>query len=220
MSWPAAIVALTLAGLTCALTPAVLRALPEPMGPDTVGKPGYAALATPRFAWGVGAVSLAGGLIAFGALPAEHWLAWVALTSVNALACVIDARTTWLPARLSHAGWVIAAAGVPVVAVSHGSAWPVLGAAAGAIALGGGFHLLWRLSGAFGYGDVRLAATIGAVTGLVDADLVWVSAFAGTMVGALIGIGFRLGGRRGAFPYGPGLLAGPFVALGVRALMG
>lgn len=220
MPWLAPSAALVLAALTCALTPAVLRGLPEPEGPGAEAKIPYSMLPTRGFVAAVGAACLGAGLIAFGVLPAEYWLAWSALVSVNVLACAVDARTTWLPARLSRAGWALAAAGVLPVAVAQGSAWPLVASALGALALGGAFHLLWRVSGAFGYGDVRLAATIGAVTAPLGVELVWASVLAGTLAGALVGIGYRAGGRRGAFPYGPGLLAGPFLALLARALGG
>ena len=90
-----------------------------------------------------------------------------------------------------------------------------------AVAVGGGlFHLLWRWTGAFGYGDVRLAATIGAVTALDSVELVTTSLLLGTLVGAVWGVVHRLAGGRGAFPYGPGLLAGPFLALALTRLGG
>lgn len=219
MTWPTLLVAGVLALLAASLSTAVLRALPEPVGADAAGKTPYVALATPRFRIAVGLATLAAGAIAFGALGAEHWLAWASLTFVNVIACAIDARTTWLPARLSHAGWFVAAAGAVVVALAQSSAWPLVRAGLGAAVVGGVFHLLWRVTGTFGYGDVRLAATIGAVTAMVDAGLVGASVLAGTALSAAVGVGYRLAGRRDGFPYGPGLLAGPFVALLVRSAL-
>lgn len=220
MSWPALLAAGVLAALAVLLSPAVLRALPEPTGADAVGKIPYAALGSVWFRIAVGLATLIAGAIAFGTLGVEHWLAWSSLAWVNVIACVIDARTTWLPARLSQAGWLLAAAGALVVALAQGSAWPLVRAGVGAVVVGGLFHLLWWVSGTFGYGDVRLAATIGAVTALVDGGLVGASVLAGTALSAAVGIGYRASGRRGGFPYGPGLLAGPFVALLVRSVMG
>lgn len=220
MSWPALLAAVVLAGAAWALTPVVLRALPEPATSDAKGKVPYAALVTPAFAAAVGVLGGLAGLVAFTALSVEHWLAWTALALVNLLACAIDARTTWLPARLSHVGWFVAAGGAVVVALAQGSAWPLVRAGLGAVAVGGLFHLLWWVTGTFGYGDVRLAVTIGAVTALVDAELVVASVLAGTALSAAVGIGYRLTGRREGFPYGPGLLAGPFVALLARLALG
>ncbi|MBK8463432.1 MAG: prepilin peptidase [Nigerium sp.] len=220
MSWPALVAAAVLAGVAWALTPVVLRALPEPATSDAEDKVPYAALATPRFAAAVGVLGGLAGLIAFSALGGEHWLAWTALALVNVLACAIDARTTWLPARLAHAGWLVATVGAMVVALAQGSVWPLVRAGLGAVAVGGLFHLLWWVTGTLGYGDVRLAATIGAVTALVDIELAGASSLAGTTLSAAVGIGHRLTGRHGGFPYGPGLLAGPFVALLIRLPLG
>lgn len=219
--WPAPAVAFICAVVTALLTPAVLRALPEPdpSDPDVAGKTPYAALATPAVSAEVGVASLAAGLLATST-PWPHWVAWASLTMVGVLACAIDAHTTWLPLPLARAGWLVAGLGAVVVAVADASWVPLAAAAAGAAALGVLFHLLWRFTGAFGYGDVRLAATIGAVTALDSATLVGWSLLLGTAAGAVTGIAHRLLGRTGPFPYGPGLLAGPFLALALRQLTG
>lgn len=218
MLWPAPAVALACAVLTVLATPWVLRALPEPDPVHADGKPPYASLTGGRFVASVGVTALAATGVATWAAPWPHWLAWASLSAVNVLACAIDARTTWLPLPLARLGWGVAASGVGLVAATSGSWVPLAAAAAGAAALGGLFHLLWRTTGAFGYGDVRLAATIGAVTALGSARLVFWSLLLGTVAGAVVGIAHRLRGGRGAFPYGPGLLAGPFLALVLDAL--
>ena len=221
MPWPtpaAAVLCAAAAALaTAALSPAVLRALPEPAEPD--GKPPYASLATPRFVTATALASLAASTVVTLTQPWERWPAWAALSVVGVLACAIDARTTWLPLVLARVGWAVAAAGVALVALTSGTWTPLAAAAGGALALGGVFHVLWRLTGAFGYGDVRLAATIGAVTSLDSVSLVAWALLLGTMAGAGLGVAHRLTGRRGAFPYGPGLLAGPFLALAAKAVL-
>lgn len=213
MPWPtlALAVAVASAVVMASLTPAVLRALPEPAEPD--GKPPYASLATPGFLLGVGLATATATGVVVALAPVAHWLAWASLCLVNVLACAIDARTTWLPLVLARVGWVVAAAGAVVVALASSSWTPILAAALGAGAVGGFFHLVWRITGAFGYGDVRLAATIGAVTALDSTMLVVAAVMAGTVLGALWGVLHAARGRGSAFPYGPGLLAGPFVAL-------
>jgi leader peptidase (prepilin peptidase)/N-methyltransferase len=218
--WPTPATALAGALLTVVLTVPVLRALPEPRAEDADGKPPYADLATPAFVLTVGAVALAAGLLATAVLPWPHWLAWASLCTVGVVAVGIDARTTWLPLPLARAGWAVAAMGAGVVAVSADAWTPLLASVVGAACLGGLFHLLWRLTGAFGYGDVRLAANIGAVTALHSVELVVTSLVLGTAASALVGVVHRLAGGRGAFPYGPGLLAGPFLALALRAVAG
>lgn len=189
----------------------ILRRWPEPATQEP--KTPYAALATRGFAAAVGAAASAAVLIVVTTTPPHLWAAWASLAVVNVMACAIDARTTWLPARLSQVGWAVAALGAIIAGLSTASWLPVAAAAAGALVVGGFFHLLWRITAALGYGDVRLAATIGAVTALTSPLLVGAALLAGTLLSALVGIALHLAGRRGGFPYGPGLLAGPFVAL-------
>ena len=103
--------------------------------------------------------------------------------------------------------------GALVAALAWSSWTPLLAAALGALVVGGFFHLVWRLTGGLGYGDVRLAATIGAVTAMTSPTLVGAAVLTGTLLGAVTGVALRLAGRRGGFPYGPGLLAGAFLPL-------
>ncbi len=222
MPWPAPVVALLCAALGAALTAAlagpVLRRLPEPDDPD--GKPPYRSLATPAFAATVGACSLVASLAVTAWTPAHHWPAWAALTTCAMLAACVDARTTWLPLPLAWAGWSVAAVGTGVAAVAASDPLLIARAGLGALALGGFFHVVWRLSAAVGYGDVRLMATVGAVTALDSAGLVGWSALLGALAGAVWGVAHRVRRGHGPFPYGPGLLAGPFLALGLQALTG
>lgn len=220
MPWSAFLAATACALALVLLTPWVLRRLPEPAAADAEGKRPYASLATPGFVGTTALVGLACALAAFAWTPPAHWIAWSALAGVNVLACAIDARTTWLPVRLSKTGWVVAALGASWVAMVGRSWTPLLAAGACALLAGGFFHLVWRLTGGIGYGDVRLAATIGAVTGLASPALVGWSLALGTLTGALVGVGHHVRGSRGAFAYGPGLLAGPFLALALLATHG
>lgn len=215
-------IAFALALATALASGPVLRQLPEPLDdPDVASKTPYAALAGPGFAAGVFAASLAANLLVVARTPASHWIAWASLTTVSVLACAIDLRTTYLPRVLAVAGWLVAAAGAIVAAATTASVGPLLSAAAGAAALGGFFWVFWRLSRGLGFGDVRLAATIGAVTGLKSLDLVVGSVLLGTLLGAAWSVGRRLArGHDGPFAYGPALLAGPFLALALRWALG
>ena len=81
------------------------------------------------------------------------------------------------------------------------------------------FRLVWSLGRQMGYGDVRLATALAAPLALVS----WATWFAGlllgTLVGALWALVIALRRRRvpsplgAAFPYGPSLLTGAWLAL-------
>ncbi len=186
-----------------------LRALPRTIR----SAPDYESLADPAFRVGLGLATFGACFVAFTAVPWPWWLAWTSLTVVNVLAVAVDLRTTWLPLALARAGWAVAALGALVAAWATSDAGVALWAVAGALLLGGFFHLVWRFTGALGYGDVRLMATIGAVTGATEPSSIGTAAFLGTLVGAVWAIVHHLSAPRTPFPYGPALLSGPLVAL-------
>lgn len=211
---------LILLPLACALamglvTRPVLRGLPR-----AADAPDYAVLATPGFAIGVGALTFVAAALACWLASPAALVAWLGLATLGTLSVAIDARTTWLPLQLSRWGWVLAAAGVAVAAIVGQDAGLLVAGAVGAAAVGGLFHLLWAWSRGLGYGDVRLMATVGAVTALESPMFAAWSVFAGTTLGAIWGlVHTAIGGRGVPFPYGPALLAGPFAMLALRPLL-
>lgn len=198
--------ALTLAGAaigTGCVSGQILRRLPH-----SSEAPDYGGLATSGFAALTALIGAVAGVLA--GWQAAHPALWLALVAPGALQICIDARTTWLPLRLSQVMWLISVAMIPMVwAVDAGAGVRAL---AGAALTGTGFWLVWRLGG-IGFGDVRLMGPIGAAAAGESWQFLAAALLVGTTLGALHGIWHRLTGRRGVFPYGPSLWAGPFVAL-------
>lgn len=208
MIWLLALPTLLAACLALA-TPAILRALPEPIGEP--GTDPYRRLATPAFALAVFlAVALSGTLVVVVA-PAEA-PAWLGLAGPGVLAAVVDARTNYLPKRLAQAAWLLTAGGLLAA-----SGWlgvdALVRAGLGAFATGALFWAFWRFGGGFGYGDVRLAPVIGAASAVVGWPLLAGALLLGGVLGVGWGLAWRASGRGRAFPYGPALVAGPFLAL-------
>ena len=144
-------------------------------------------------------------------LPAYLYLAAVAI----ALA-LIDLDVRRLPDRIVLPSYGIA--GILLApAVLTGSGWsPVLRALAAAAALYGFYWLLWRIPQAMGMGDVKLAPLLGLYLGWLGWDSVAVGAFAGFLLGGVVGavlLATRRAGRRSHVPFGPAMLAGAFVAV-------
>ena len=191
--------------------------LPEPS--DAADKIRYADLATPGFV--VGSAVIAGAATAIGwlTLPVAVQPLWWVLATLGVVLAAVDARTTWLPLRLSRLAWMaMAAAGV--VALVLGSGWPTLLRAGGGATLAGLLYLIvWRLSrGGFGFGDVRFAPLVGAATAAHSWSLLVLGLFAGSVLAAAYG-GVRLLRRRdGPFPYAPAMLAGAYLACGISAI--
>ena len=200
------------------LTRPVLARLPEPVEPD--GKPPYRTLATPGFVAACTVLAAALAVVVGLTLPRATWPLWWVLGAPALVLVAVDARTTWLPLRLTRAVWVLAAGAAVPAALLGGS--PLLvraGVGAGASAV---LYLgLWRASrGGLGFGDVRLAPVLGAAAGAVGWSTLLATLLLGSLVGAAVGVVLALRGRPGAFPYAPSMLAGAFLACGVRALFG
>ena len=209
----------TLTALVVAFgAPAVLRRLPEPTAGGSGGeepeKTPYARLAAWPFVTVCVVVAVAAQLLAAAALPAAIQPLWSVLATGGVLLAAIDARTTWLPLRLTHGTWC-AMAGAALVSVVLGAGLPGLIRAASGAAIAGGFYLLvWVLTrGGFGFGDVRFAPLLGAATASQSWGLLLWGLTLGTAAGALHG-GLRLARRRrGGFPYAPSMLLGCYLAV-------
>lgn len=210
--WTLALIAVAL--LTGLFSGAVLRALPEPTGPDAGTKTPYRELATPRFAMTVAAAALAAGAVLIFRLPPVCWPVWVPLATVGVLLVTIDAFTTWLPLPLTRVLWLTTLlAAVLQIVVSPPSdrgalaLRMVLGAAAVTLFFWG----FWWFVGGLGFGDVRLSPVLGAVTASISWPTLAGGLLLGTFVGAVFGLARRAYGRRGPFPYGPALVLGAFL---------
>ncbi|MDO5501232.1 MAG: prepilin peptidase [Propionibacteriaceae bacterium] len=216
--------ALLLAGVLTGLasTP-VLRALSAPAdtSADTTdttaaGVPAYAALAGHRFSLAVAGCSLAALAAIWLRLEAVQAIVWLPLATVGVLLVAIDARTTWLPLALTQVLWLTTLSSAVVqVGLTPASERGALAGRLllGALVVGGFFFAFWWLAGGLGFGDVRLAPVLGAVTASVSWQLLVAALLLGTILGAAHGIVCRLCHRDGGFPYGPALVAGAFLGL-------
>jgi leader peptidase (prepilin peptidase)/N-methyltransferase len=208
--------------LTAAVTSALLARvlvsrLPEPA--DGAGKLRYADLVTPGFVAGSALTAGAASAIGWLALPLPALPLWWVLAAFGIVLAAIDARTTWLPLRLTRLAWAAMAVAGLVTALL-GAGWPVLIRAGGGAALAGLLYLgVWRLSlGGFGFGDVRFAPLVGAAAGAHSWSLLVLALFAGSVLGAAYGALRLVRRRSGPFPYAPAMLAGAYLACGISAI--
>lgn len=170
--------------------------------------PDFARLGTWRHAAVAGVLAAAAGSVLL-VTPPQSWAAWFGYVALGAPLVHVDAHTTYLPNRLMYPFWAFVGAGVLVHSLQKPAV--ALASLVGAVAAYGVFWLVWRLSSSFGFGDVRLAAAIGAMAGPGGA-VGWVWAFlVGTALGAVAAIASSVRGRR-LLPYGPWLWLGPLVA--------
>ncbi|MET8074805.1 A24 family peptidase [Streptomyces sp. NPDC005303] len=146
---------------------------------------------------------------------------WLLLAPVGVLLAVVDLRVRRLPDPLTLplAAAALALLGAVSFVPEHAGSW--LHALFGALALGVGYWVLWRINpGGMGFGDVKLALGAGAVLGWYGWDTVLLGTFAGFLLGALYGGVLVLVGRAGrktAIPFGPFLIAGAYAGLLIGA---
>ena len=194
---------------------------PDPMVPGAEGKTPYALLAVSgrvRLVCLLGALGSSAATAAAGPLVAPAWLVW----GSGAVVLVgVDAVSTWIPRGLTRLVLGELAAALALGAALARDPRPLAGAAAGAVAVGGFFWLVWRSGAGLGFADVRLAIGLGALTGPSGVGVAGVvgAVMAAAVIGALTGIVHGLGRtRREPFAYGPALWAGAYACLVQRLL--
>ncbi|MFE9354404.1 prepilin peptidase [Streptomyces olivaceoviridis] len=146
---------------------------------------------------------------------------WLLLAPVGVLLAAVDFRVRRLPDPLTLplAATALALLGLAALLPEHAGHWRT--ALYGALALGVGYYVLYRVNpGGMGFGDVKLAVGAGAVLGWYGWPTVLLGTFAGFLLGALYGgalVLARRAGRKTAVPFGPFLLAGALTGLLIGA---
>ncbi|MEV6342027.1 prepilin peptidase [Actinoplanes sp. NPDC051851] len=129
---------------------------------------------------------------------------------VGVLLAVVDLRCLRLPDALVTV--LTISAGLPLAAQHPARVIPALLAAA---AVGAGYLTVALLPAhGLGLGDVKLGAALALLTGLAGGwPAVLVSLAVAHLIGGVLAVGLLIGGRPGAFPFGPALLAGSLAGL-------
>ncbi|MFI6874912.1 prepilin peptidase [Streptomyces sp. NPDC050400] len=167
------------------------------------------------------ATALICGLLAAATQPHPELLAWLLLAPIAVLLAVVDARVHRLPdvLTLPLAGAALALLGAVSLLPGEGGLWT--GSLVGGLVLAAVFFLMFLASPkSMGFGDVKLALTVGAVLGWYGWRALVLGVFAGYLIAAVHGI--TLLARRKAtgttrLPFGPPLLIGTLLGLTLGA---
>ena len=213
----AAVAMALMIAVACALLARpVLQRLPEPAAVDDQnidGKPLYRDLASIRFLLCCGVLAGLAAVVSWLSLPLYAQPMWSVLAILGVLLAAIDARTSWLPLRLTQIAWLAMAIAALMSALVGGDIWVAGRAMAGAAIAGTLYLLVWLISrGGFGFGDVRFAPLLGAASAAGSWTLLWLTLLLGTVVGGFLGLLRLARGRREAFPYAPSMLIGAYAA--------
>ncbi|MGW5122630.1 prepilin peptidase [Streptomyces sp. NPDC004069] len=174
-----------------------------PYGPSTRGVAAVTALVCAALAAATG--------------PRPEAAVWLLAAPVGVLLALVDHRVHRLPDVLTLPLAAATAALLAVAAVLPAAAgsWPT--ALLGGLALGAAYFVLFLVNPAgMGFGDVKLALSLGAALGWYGWPVLVLGACAGLLYGACYGLGLvvlRRAGRKSAVALGPFMLAGALTGL-------
>ncbi|MGH8962916.1 MAG: prepilin peptidase, partial [Jatrophihabitantaceae bacterium] len=146
------------------------------------------------------------------ALPAYLYLAAAGLAL-----SLIDVDHKRLPDAIVLPSYAVVAVLLTIASASTHDWWALARAAISAAALFAFyFATAFAYPAGMGFGDVKLAGVLGGLLGYLSWSALVVGAFAGFLLGAIVGaaiIAMRRGGRKSAIPFGPFMIAGAVLAL-------
>ncbi|MCW2600796.1 MAG: Prepilin peptidase [Frankiales bacterium] len=143
--------------------------------------------------------------------------AYLYLAAIGIALALIDLDVKRLPDALTLPSYVVVAVLLAFAAVAGHHPGALLRALVGAVVLGAFYFVVWfAYPAGMGFGDVKLAPTLGAYLGWLGYGVLATGAFLGFLYGGLIGIGlvlFKEGGRKTKIPFGPFMLLGTLTAI-------
>ncbi|MEV8341885.1 prepilin peptidase [Streptomyces niveus] len=167
-------------------------------------------------------IALVCGALAAATGPRPELAVWLLLAPFAVLLALVDRNVHRLPDHLTLPLAAASAAllGIATLLPDAGGSWPT--ALLGGLALGACYFVLFLINpNGMGFGDVKLALSLGVVLGWYGWLLLFVGAFAGFLFGSLYGLGLmalRRANRKSAIPFGPFMIAGALVGVALGAL--
>jgi leader peptidase (prepilin peptidase)/N-methyltransferase len=147
-----------------------------------------------------------------GAVPAFLWFA-----SIGVALALIDLDVRRLPNAIVLPSYPIMLLLLAGAAAWQDDWWSFGRAVIGGVALFAFYFLLvLAYPAGMGWGDVKLAGLVGGVLAYLSWGALLVGAFAGFVLGAVVGVAVMAagrGGRKTALPFGPFMIAGVLLAL-------
>ncbi|MET7618319.1 prepilin peptidase [Streptomyces sp. NPDC005408] len=154
--------------------------------------------------------------------PRPELAVWLLITPIAVLLALVDRNVHRLPDQLTLPLAAAAAAllGLAALLPGDGGSWPT--ALLGGLALGAAYFVLFLIHpNGMGFGDVKLALSLGVVLGWYGWAVLFAGAFAGFLLGSLYGLGLmalRRASRKTAIPFGPFMIVGALAGVLLGAL--
>lgn len=150
------------------------------------------------------------GVGAFGVGMVGVWVAVSVSLSIASLAAWVDLQSRRIPDELVALALLPSVGSAAAALVTGGGATRMVTIVFGIGILALPLLLIHLVSpSAMGFGDLKLAVALGAAVGLVDPVLGLVALCVASALTAAVGVATR----RGALPFGPGLVIGAATAL-------
>ena len=147
--------------------------------------------------------------------------AWLYFTAIGLALAAIDLEHRRLPNAIVLPSYPVLAALLTLASAITGDWWALGRAAIGGLALFLFFFgLAFVYPAGMGMGDVKLGGLVGGVLAYMSWAALVIGAFAGFLLGALVGgalLATRRAGRKTAIPFGPFMIAGALLALPIAA---
>ncbi|MFJ2215988.1 prepilin peptidase [Streptomyces sp. NPDC101062] len=172
--------------------------------------------------------ALACAALAAATGPRPELAVWLLLAPFALLLALVDRNVHRLPDQLTLPLALAAAVLLGLAALVPGGgdggdgsrSWTT--ALLGGLVLGGCYFVLFLINpNGMGFGDVKLALSLGVVLGWYGWPVLFVGACAGFLLGALYGVGLMLlrrAGRKSVIPFGPFMIVGALLGLLLGAL--
>lgn len=142
---------------------------------------------------------------------------WLLLTPFAVLLALVDRTVHRLPDGLTLplAAGAAVLLGLAELLPGDGGSWP--SALLGGLVLGAAYFMLFLIHpNGMGFGDVKLALSLGVVLGWYGWTVLFAGAFAGFLLGSLYGLGLmalRRASRKTAIPFGPFMIVGALAGM-------
>ena len=143
--------------------------------------------------------------------------AFLYLGAVGMALALIDLDVKRLPNVLTLPSYAVGGVLLGIAALAEGETTDLVRAALGMVALFAFYFVLaFAYPAGMGFGDVKLSGVLGLYLGWISWGALVVGAFAGFLLGGVLGgvlMAAGRAGRKSAIPFGPFMLAGALVGL-------
>lgn len=157
------------------------------------------------------------GLTAWSFGPVWVLVAYLFFAGMTVALFLTDIDHKRIPNRITYPATPAAALLLASTAVLDGVPGMIPRALLGAVVYAGFFGVVFLVaSGGFGFGDVKLAVSLGMFATFLGWDRLFLSGMATAGIGGVVALVALLAGRAGArteIPYGPPMIAGTWAAI-------